>query len=374
MKKIVLFVLLAISIASCTNSKFEKKWKDGDNYLFLHSGGDFDGYVLDRFMIGTWNVEDEKSLVLNTCYGERIVLKIWSVSDKQLVVSVSQVEDESFCLNAVEQNSVSSDYRYWKEDKNRWRIRPMQAETTKQIYERTLASLQNTIDYLHYSKEQPQNVFSLTPAAIPFWIAQNGIQLDSYMDEQWVECFYSKQQAGTGHKFLRMAMDDYISVDNELSPIDLNISLLEQVKENMEEAYKKYEELYVAEAIDYNDPKLNVWQQKPSRPETDDELRKRVKNVLDYSIAYISTERLTNAVVPYHNMPLPIYFGDNGMELQSSMKQEWVGMFYDESDATSAYNILKDALFSDIKIPQDIAGEELNMYLLGEVSKAVEKH
>lgn len=70
--------------------------------------------------------------------------------------------------------------------------------------------------------------------------------------------------------------------------------------------------------------------------------------------------------------PLPFKFYGNGIVLKNHYKNEkWNDLFYDEEDASIAYNMLKKSFNNVARIPEEISNNpiKINIFILKETLK-----
>jgi hypothetical protein len=94
---------------------------------------------------------------------------------------------------------------------------------------------------------------------------------------------------------------------------------------------------------------INAWRIRPTHKENQDEILKRVKGNVDYSIAYykmIEDDNRSSFMPMYLQTVFKFY--QNGMSVVSeeNMKEGWESCFYDHQDAEKGRKMLADAIQS----------------------------
>lgn len=112
------------------------------------------------------------------------------------------------------------------------------------------------------------------------------------------------------------------------------------------------------------DPALNKWRTKPTQPESDETIKVRLKQVLDYYSGYFANVSYNR--IPYFNIEkllCPIKFYSGGIGLKKFKADDaWTKVFYDSTDAHKAHTILKHT-FSDIKDYPDRGKDYVKEYI-----------
>lgn len=94
-------------------------------------------------------------------------------------------------------------------------------------------------------------------------------------------------------------------------------------------------------------PKNNLWRNKPSQKENENQIRERLLNYVLH-FAYIlkaSTERDHNVVSFAHSLGIiKVYRGGIGIVKTEQINEEWKDCFFDEEDAMIAYDLFNSYL------------------------------
>lgn len=103
-------------------------------------------------------------------------------------------------------------------------------------------------------------------------------------------------------------------------------------------------------------PSNNRWRLKPSAPETDEQLRARLKNHLHHMGLILEAGlRHQLKTVSFRASPscLHQYNSAVGMEKEANLTAEWFACFYDKNDAKKAYKMLEEEMRTNGKPATD---------------------
>jgi hypothetical protein len=153
----------------------------------------------------------------------------------------------------------------------------------------------------------------------------------------------------------------------------LNFPEQKQVK-GMEFKYKKDDYNDVSRSkYNFTANELNKWRIKNKSKQTKEKIRSKVENALEFSIAFLEYHESENKVaMTLYLEPLPFKFYGNGIALKNHYKNEkWNDLFYDEEDASIAYDMLKKSFNSVASIPDEISTNpiKINIFILKETLK-----
>lgn len=146
-----------------------------------------------------------------------------------------------------------------------------------------------------------------------------------------------------------------------------------QVK-GLEFKYKKddYNDVSRSES-NFTTNELNKWRLKNKSKQTTEKIRSKIENALEFSIAFLEYHESENKVaMTLYLEPLPFKFYGNGIVLKNHYKNEkWNDLFYDEEDASIAYNMLKKSFNNVASIPEEISNNpiKINIFILKETLK-----
>lgn len=153
----------------------------------------------------------------------------------------------------------------------------------------------------------------------------------------------------------------------------LNFPEQKQVK-GMEFKYKKddYNDVSLSK-YNFTANELNKWRIKNKSKQTKEKIRSRIENALQFSIAFLEYHESEKKVaMTLYLEPLPFKFYGNGIALKNHYKNEkWNDLFYDEQDASIAYDMLKKSFNSVASIPDEISTNpiKINIFILKETLK-----
>ena len=108
------------------------------------------------------------------------------------------------------------------------------------------------------------------------------------------------------------------------------------------------------------DHEVNVWRNIPIRAETEREVKSRVLNFLDYSIAYF--QHISNAGIhrdyKMDAIESPIIYAENGIFLKEwdDVPNAWKELFYNKENAAVAYKYLLDGFKGGQKEKYHVTG------------------
>ncbi|WKL47000.1 hypothetical protein Q1W71_18795 [Flavobacterium pectinovorum] len=137
------------------------------------------------------------------------------------------------------------------------------------------------------------------------------------------------------------------------------------VKENQELNNSKF---------DYTQKQFNLWRKSPDEPEDLNQISKRVKQCLEYSVTYLkyNLEQKKSSVSLKEISFLPINFYDNGIQLKDPDElQKWDNVFFSNVDALNGREIIKQIIKTDFSLPEDKSGLELDIYILEEIKNRI---
>lgn len=106
--------------------------------------------------------------------------------------------------------------------------------------------------------------------------------------------------------------------------------------------YKKTEEDTKKSDYDFVKPEYNRWRFFAKNPETDEEIKNRVIQAIDFAIVYMKYHREQELYAGIDFLePLPFYFAANGFRMQQD--SAWEKLFYNLEEANKSYKILAEA-------------------------------
>lgn len=145
------------------------------------------------------------------------------------------------------------------------------------------------------------------------------------------------------------------------------------LKSNMTITFKPDETTH-SDSIDLYGKSLNLWRVKPTKPESDGQLRDRVKNNISYCSFYLKDALDTEKkIIDLGGLVSPFRIGSNGIGLESfeNVSDKWIQIFYNKAQAQQAYNMIVEAMSNNIDIPETSGWVELDSYLLRKVQEKI---
>jgi hypothetical protein len=135
------------------------------------------------------------------------------------------------------------------------------------------------------------------------------------------------------------------------------------------------------DAFEYKDLKDNIytlennwWRVKPTEIESHEQIRKRLKASINYTIIYLNNSLLRDdKSINLNNLNPPVKLAGNGIALldKENMPQEWKDVFYNEDQAMEAYQLINDAFTKNIEVVDKDNWIELNVDLLTKLNRVI---
>jgi hypothetical protein len=125
----------------------------------------------------------------------------------------------------------------------------------------------------------------------------------------------------------------------------------------------------IDEKNDYSALENNKWRIQPSSEESTEQIRQRVIGSLRFAVLYLSKQQdLGETNISLQPIVLPVIIATNGIKLmpETELEHGWKALFYSDDNALTGYNILKEAYYKKISVP-DKEGLELDIDLLKQV-------
>src|SRR5882757_4644439 len=94
-------------------------------------------------------------------------------------------------------------------------------------------------------------------------------------------------------------------------------------------------------------PANNGWRVRPAAKETREQLRRRVKDCVRwYALFFMDNHRRQETDISFSGLPscFEWYNGGIGMQLKSGLDKRWIGCFYSEDQAYTAYDMIAGEL------------------------------
>ena len=235
------------------------------NKLILRSDSTFDMVILKQYMHGNWRYnKSNQHLELDDASGNELdlVVRIDSITPNRLIFDIDQ-----FSLNKiVNKHSSANNYYdlllnkaycqfYLDLDKdkysnleddpysiynNRWRVKPVTAETDQQIKERVLNHLGFWKLLFKDGQEFDRPYISYNWFDSPLVVAGNGVQLDYLYkhDKEWMQNFYDSAQAQKGYALMDKSFEQKIKFKKTDNKYEKQEDMVRQLMENLDGAAK----------------------------------------------------------------------------------------------------------------------------------------
>lgn len=159
---------------------------------------------------------------------------------------------------------------------------------------------------------------------------------------------------------------------------NMKLNFPEQMQtKGIEFKYKKedYNDVSTSK-YNFTSNELNKWRIKSKSKQTKEKIRSKIENALEFSIAFLEYHEFEDKLaMTLYLEPLPFKFYGNGIALKNHYKNEkWNALFYDEEDASIAYDMLKKSFNSVASIPDEISKNpiKINLFILKETLKNLE--
>ena len=94
-------------------------------------------------------------------------------------------------------------------------------------------------------------------------------------------------------------------------------------------------------------PANNTWRIKPQAPESNGQIKERIKNYLHFFSLFLrDNKKRDKSIVDWRGIPTVIGFYSNGISLYQADKIEdaWYNCFYSDDQAMTAYNMIKGVM------------------------------
>ena len=230
------------------------------NRLILDKNGECYGVLMNKYITGKWDFSPEnKQVITHIDFPKKIDLKwlvkkngysagefeidavnlsqmnkLWTHTDTQGSELTDMLDRQGAYTIIAEPEADQFDEKDadpWSPALNKWRLRPMAAETEAEIKTRVR-------NHLHFM----YSFFSFAIRGERYWVSQdwffsvikpgnNGMALLSVKNipGEWYQCFYDSSQAMEGYGLLRKTFHYDIEVPKESNSIVFNKLMLEQL-------------------------------------------------------------------------------------------------------------------------------------------------
>ena len=88
----------------------------------------------------------------------------------------------------------------------------------------------------------------------------------------------------------------------------------------------------------------NTWRKQSSQPESEQQIRKRLSEMLEYYNEYFKLVSLESAYILPLRVPLPFSYYQHAIRVKDELSPHFVSIFYDSTDASKAHEILKETV------------------------------
>ncbi|MBS1752781.1 MAG: hypothetical protein JST34_01920 [Bacteroidetes bacterium] len=221
------------------NSAFEIPYRS----FSFSTKGSFIKNWRSTFDYGTWVYDDaSKTITLNNTIDKtKDIYKIARVAFDELVLVNTGVNSNTNLkfIGAGLRYKNAEDEPFYLEN-NRWRIKPIQKETEQQVHQRLK-------DNLHFFLLFYKSVLAKDEKSVSFWGLPSCfkwygggifIKKEKELKENWINCFYNKEQAMQAYQIAEKLMDiKYTWPKGEQNWLKLNLAVLEQM-------YKKIDDIH----------------------------------------------------------------------------------------------------------------------------------
>lgn len=298
MKKLFCCFLLAISLAACKRDSSElligrwdfssldmpgmpdflyeikktgddnattfKKFLLGDK-LILRKDSTFDLVMLKQYIHGSWKYDKEsRNLFLKDVSANKLnmTVRVDSVNVSRLIFDIDEFSlNKIVNLHAADNNyydlllnksycqfylDVDRDrYSDLKDDpysieNNKWRVKPFEQETDKQIKERVLNHLDFWQNLFADAQEKEKTYVAYSWFDSPLVVAENGVKLEFYDEHkrEWDQNFYDSTDANKGYQMMRKCFSKKLKFMETDDKYKRHEDVIKQLKANYTEALK----------------------------------------------------------------------------------------------------------------------------------------
>lgn len=298
MKKLLCCFILAISLAACKRDSSEllvgrwdfsalempgmpdflyeikktgddnaltfKKFLLGDK-LILRKDSTFDLVMLKQYIHGSWKYDKEsKNLFLKDVSANKLnmTVRVDSVNVSRLVFDIDE-----FSLNKIVNLHTADDNYYdlllnksycqfyldvdrdrysdlkddpYSIENNKWRVKPFEQETDKQIKERVLNHLDFWQNLFTDAQEKERTYIAYSWFDSPLVVAENGVKLEFYDEhkKEWDQNFYDSTDANKGYQMMRKCFSKKLKFMETEDKYKRHEDVIKQLKANYTEALK----------------------------------------------------------------------------------------------------------------------------------------
>ena len=241
-----------------------KKFLLGDK-LILRKDSTFDLVMLKQYIHGSWKYDKEsKNLFLKDVSANKLnmTVRIDSVNALRLIFDIDEfslnkivnlhaadnnyydlLQNKSYCqfyldINREQYSDLKND-PYGIEN-NKWRVKPFEQETDKQIKERVFNHLDFWQNLFADAQEKERSYVAYSWFDSPLVVAENGVKLEFYDEHkrEWDQNFYDSTDANKGYQMMRKCFSKKLKFMETDDKYKRHEDVIKQLKANYTEALK----------------------------------------------------------------------------------------------------------------------------------------
>ena len=241
-----------------------KKFLLGDK-LILRKDSTFDLVMLKQYIHGSWKYDKEsKNLFLKDVSANKLnmTVRIDSVNALRLIFDIDEfslnkivnlhaadnnyydlLQNKSYCqfyldINREQYSDLKND-PYGIEN-NKWRVKPFEQETDKQIKERVFNHLDFWQNLFADAQEKERSYVAYSWFDSPLVVAENGVKLEFYDEHkrEWDQNFYDSTDANKGYQMMRKCFSKKLKFMETDDKYKRHEDVIKQLKTNYTEALK----------------------------------------------------------------------------------------------------------------------------------------
>ena len=221
------------------NSKFEIPYRS----FYFSTKGSFVKNPRNTFDYGTWSFDEAaKTITINNVIDkEKDIYKIASLAADELILvntGINSTTNLKFIAPGLRFKNANDEPFFV--DNNRWRIKPKQKEPDSAIHQRLKENLHFFILFYKdvLAKDEKTVSFWGLPSCFKWYGGAIFIKKENELKENWVDCFYNKEQAMKAYAVAEKLMEKkYVWPKGEQNWIKQNLAVLEQMYLKMDEIH-----------------------------------------------------------------------------------------------------------------------------------------
>ena len=241
-----------------------KKFLLGDK-LILRKDSTFDLVMLKQYIHGSWKYDKEsKNLFLKDVSANKLnmTVRIDSVNALRLIFDIDEfslnkivnlhaadnnyydlLQNKSYCqfyldINREQYSDLKNDP--YSIENNKWRVKPFEQETDKQIKERVFNHLDFWQNLFADAQEKERSYVAYSWFDSPLVVAENGVKLEFYDEHkrEWDQNFYDSTDANKGYQMMRKCFSKKLKFMETDDKYKRHEDVIKQLKTNYTEALK----------------------------------------------------------------------------------------------------------------------------------------